>query len=235
MSKSSKRWKEAQKVELELWKNAVSSLDRVLTDVYLGSAKLNEFIKNAKRLPLSFDKVLEIGIGPLGIGWAGVFANGSIFGIEPLPILHVKTENAEFNKFIAKLQERVKIVKAVGENIPFSDGFFDSVVCGNVIDHAKNPSLVIHEAYRVLKPNGHLILSVNCFSILGIIKWRLYTTKRYSDSPAIVAHPHSYLSKHLREMIRAVGFEVCMMSKESLLNRWIDHSHRIYVIAKKVS
>ena len=181
----------------------------------------------------SYSVTIPSGIGPLGIGWAGVFAEGNVYGIEPLPILKVETKNTEFNRFIAKLQERVKILKAVGEDIPFSDAFFDSVVCGNVIDHTQTPKLIVQEAHRVLKPNGYLILTVNCFSVLGIVKWRLYTTKRFRHSAVVVAHPHSYLSGHIQKLLQAADFKICLMSKEPLLQRWAGHSHRVYVIAKK--
>lgn len=227
------RWEEAQKVELENWQRTARRLDYSLSEL-LDSIELNRFTqKNQKEQKLSFDRVLEIGIGPLGIGWGGLFANGAVVGVEPLPILQVRTKNAQFNEFVTQLQKCVSIVKGVGEKLPFSHHVFDTVVCDNVIDHSYQPSLIIQEAYRVLRPRGHLILGVNCFSIFGIIKWDFYTARRFPDSFGVVAHPHSYLAKDLKKLVQEVGFKVCTMSEESLLKRWIGHSHRVYVIAAK--
>lgn len=82
------------------------------------SVELNRFIE-AQYIDPSLDKVLEIGIGPLGIGWGGVRVDGTIFGLEPLPIIQVQTKNTEFNRFIAKVQKRVKIIRGVVEKSLF--------------------------------------------------------------------------------------------------------------------
>jgi len=45
------------------------------------------------------------------------------------------------------------------DSIPFSDGFFDYVICTEVIEHLSNADRLLSEIYRVLKKGGHLILS----------------------------------------------------------------------------
>lgn len=44
--------------------------------------------------------------------------------------------------------------------IPTASDWFDAIVCIAVIEHVENPEEVIPEMYRVLKPGGHLILTV---------------------------------------------------------------------------
>jgi SAM-dependent methyltransferase len=51
--------------------------------------------------------------------------------------------------------------------IPFPDFSFDTVFSTQVIEHFENPDAMIHEAYRLLKPGGHLILS-------GPMYWHLH-------------------------------------------------------------
>ncbi|MEQ1849573.1 MAG: class I SAM-dependent methyltransferase [Candidatus Peribacteraceae bacterium] len=43
--------------------------------------------------------------------------------------------------------------------IPYPDGFFDTVIAGDVIEHVTNPLFMLCEANRVLKPGGTLIVS----------------------------------------------------------------------------
>lgn len=43
--------------------------------------------------------------------------------------------------------------------LPFSDGTFDIVFSTEVIEHTPDPLASAREMYRVLKPNGHLVLS----------------------------------------------------------------------------
>lgn len=45
------------------------------------------------------------------------------------------------------------------ERIPYADGFFDTVIAGDVIEHVANPMSMLCEANRVLGPGGTLIVS----------------------------------------------------------------------------
>ncbi len=43
--------------------------------------------------------------------------------------------------------------------LPFSDNKFDAIICTQVIEHVKEPQLVLDEAFRALKPGGVIYLS----------------------------------------------------------------------------
>jgi SAM-dependent methyltransferase len=47
-----------------------------------------------------------------------------------------------------------------GSVFPFGDASFDSVLCNQVLEHVFNPDQLLSEIYRVLKPNGALLLTV---------------------------------------------------------------------------
>ena len=49
---------------------------------------------------------------------------------------------------------------AVGENLPFADGSFESVVCSEVLEHVEDPDAVIAEIGRVLRPGGVFVFSL---------------------------------------------------------------------------
>ena len=44
-------------------------------------------------------------------------------------------------------------------DIPYADGYFDTVIMADVIEHVENPSRVLRECNRVLKDAGRLIVS----------------------------------------------------------------------------
>lgn len=50
-------------------------------------------------------------------------------------------------------------VYASGEALPFHSGSFDTVICTQVLEHVKEPSVIMGEISRVLKNGGHLILT----------------------------------------------------------------------------
>lgn len=56
--------------------------------------------------------------------------------------------------------DRIHMIKAdVTINLPFTDDSFDVVICREVIEHLTNPYDCLKEMYRVIKPEGELILT----------------------------------------------------------------------------
>ena len=43
--------------------------------------------------------------------------------------------------------------------LPFQSTFFDMVLCTEVLEHVPNPPRVVDELFRILKPNGYLLLT----------------------------------------------------------------------------
>jgi 2-polyprenyl-3-methyl-5-hydroxy-6-metoxy-1,4-benzoquinol methylase len=62
-------------------------------------------------------------------------------------------------------------VKAdLNEPLPVSAGTYDTVVCSEVIEHVENPRALVREIYRLLAPDGLVVLSTpNCENIRSFI------------------------------------------------------------------
>lgn len=59
------------------------------------------------------------------------------------------------------LQKTVLVdLVARAERIPLPDNGVDLVICTQMLEYAPEPSVVVAEIYRVLKPGGHFLLSV---------------------------------------------------------------------------
>jgi SAM-dependent methyltransferase len=56
-------------------------------------------------------------------------------------------------------------IVARGEQIPFSSGCFDLVICTQVLEYVPEPAAMIAEIHRVLKPGGWLLLSAPAIGI----------------------------------------------------------------------
>lgn len=66
---------------------------------------------------------------------------------------------------------------ARGEQLPLGNARFDLVICTQMLEYAPQPSLVVAEIYRVLKPGGKLLLSVSSAAPdVGEESWRLLPT-----------------------------------------------------------
>ena len=47
-----------------------------------------------------------------------------------------------------------------GDSFPFTNGSFDTVLCTQVLEHVPDPKSLVNEMARVLRPGGHLIVTV---------------------------------------------------------------------------
>jgi SAM-dependent methyltransferase len=136
---------------LEYWKNY-----RYLDDV-------NKICKITKD-----STVLDVGCGVSSVLH---FVEGKRFGVDSL---------ADEYSEIYDYPEGITLKKGFGEYLPFPNNYFDVVFCSNAIDHVTHPKKTINEISRVLKNDGHLVLTVEIFK-----------DKKKRDP----SHPHSFLLK----------------------------------------
>lgn len=66
--------------------------------------------------------------------------------------------------------DKVKLVCADASDIPFKEHYFDKVICSQILEHLDNPSEVVAEVYRIVKPGGTVIVSVPCEGIVTGVK-----------------------------------------------------------------
>jgi ubiquinone/menaquinone biosynthesis C-methylase UbiE len=60
----------------------------------------------------------------------------------------------------ARLNGTVQLLRGSAERLPFPDRFFDVVLCTEVLEHVKDPAVVIAELIRVAKPNARVVVSI---------------------------------------------------------------------------
>ena len=88
------------------------------------------------------------------------------------------------------------------ENTGLPDENFDLDICTQVLEHVDNPNAALEEIFRILKPEGHLIISV----------------------PHVwFYHPHpadywSFTQQGLLHIVKSSGFE----PKKIAISRWIS-------------
>jgi len=115
--------------------------------------------------------------------------------------------------------------------LPFSDQSFDYVTCIEGLEHIENPQQAMREFARVLKPGGHLIISVpNILNIEERLKWLLhgYTSHfkpishearerlraEHGDREEIAAHVNPIGYSELRYILEKYGFEILRLHRD---------------------
>ena len=109
-------------------------------------------------------KVLEIGCG-IGMDGAEFAKHGAIYTGIDLSDVSIKTCLKHFELYGLS----GNIINADVENLPFEDDSFDIIYSWGVLHHTPNMQKGIDELYRVLKPNGKIIIMIyNRYSLVGL-------------------------------------------------------------------
>ncbi len=104
--------------------------------------------------------------------------------------------------------------------LPFGRAQFDRVVSVEGIEHLENPSLVLREFARILKPDGVLILTTpNVVNIRSRIKFLLTGNLFWFDEYAVERFGHiaPQLPFLLKAFVERAGFEVAEISTNRLV------------------
>jgi ubiquinone/menaquinone biosynthesis C-methylase UbiE len=96
-------------------------------------------------------EILEIGIGTgVNLSYYPVHIK-ALTAIEPSDAMRPRAEKRANAK-----GRTIEWYRGHGENLPFDEGRFDTVVTADVLCSVENVDDVLREAYRVLKPGGRL-------------------------------------------------------------------------------
>ena len=154
---------------------------------------------------LGFPKSQESRAADIGCNW-GIFT----FKLAEMGYKTVAVDvySRVFTEILVPVSEMIGLRGSIetyvgyGEDLPFANGFFELVVCGEVIEHVKNPSIFLKEMNRILEDEGILVLSTpngeadakRLFSHLG-----LFTNPE---------HEKEYSLNELEKFIKEAGFEI---------------------------
>jgi SAM-dependent methyltransferase len=111
---------------------------------------------------------------------------GQVKGIEidPRPVKMARQRGYDVDQFDAT------------QPMPFSSNSFDAVTALDVIEHTHDDLAVLADSYRVLKPGGHMIITVPALMWL------------WSHNDDINAHVRRYTAANLQQKLAQTGFQV---------------------------
>ncbi len=142
------------------------------------SVKARHDVKIFKEFCSFSGSVLDVGCGPSVPSYLQDNNKISIaVGIDPL---------ISFGKY--ESDEKIILLRSIGEHLPFQDNSFDFVCFATSFDHVIEPITVLNETKRVLKKNGVAIFLIGDDK-LNLIKRALRKTRRMmkhiENDPAI--------------------------------------------------
>jgi SAM-dependent methyltransferase len=189
-----KRWKKAQKAEKNYWISSRKIWLRQNSKEF-GPEMLTEGF-NLDQNFFANKAVLEVGCGPNGIVYQINNAKSSI-GLDPL----------ELSDQLINGHRNERLIRGLGEIIPFQDNSFDVILSFNSIDHSFNPRKVIEEIYRILKPKGDFLLWVY------ILRDKFYFLKPVLDK-LDAPHPYHFTYSEITGLLKDYSFVLATMKRK---------------------
>lgn len=86
------------------------------------------------------------------------------------------------------------------QEIPFPDASFDLVTALDVIEHVEADENILREVFRVLRPNGYVLITTPAFQWL------------WSHNDELNAHKRRYTAHELRAKMERAGFQITRLS-----------------------
>jgi SAM-dependent methyltransferase len=179
---------------------------------YLHDA-FRRFLYTLQIVPGGNGRLLEIGAGPYFTSlllrrltdYKLEFINyyGPAFGKKSSQAVISSNERVEFEFYNINVEE---------EAIPVPDEYYDVVLLCEVLEHFTNdPVRVLLEIKRVLKPDGHLILSTPNVNRLANVWHMIYGGNiydPYSGYGPYGRHNREYTRQELEKLLTYLGFEI---------------------------
>ncbi len=173
---------------------------------------LDQFCKTVR------SNILDVGCGA-GYLLAPYVARQNCFGVDVTEKLVAEAEKKGLTAYRVDLEN---------DKLPFPDGFFDFVVCSEVIEHVVNTDNLLGEVHRVLKHGRTLLLTFP--NINQPISWAVQIL--FDLTPVYAArykspHVRDYTLKLMKNALNLHGFKVqhvrgtYVYPSQGKLSRWI--------------
>lgn len=201
------RWRYAQAKEIAYQRNKIDRFANKTESLQeIGRAKTKRVLQLLDRLGVGTNSesvVLEIGSGAHGLIWN--WPTNHPIGLDPLA--HFYQAALDFHESGA-----VHSIQAMGEQIPLKSNAVDLVVTENVLDHTRDPSTILTEISRVIKPGGVLYCLVDVHHWVWALGARVYN-KLFSigfrlSIPAYPHHPFHFRREEFLSLIKTNRFDL---------------------------
>lgn len=170
-------------------------------DDYKCMDKPNEIFVTASAALQGGDRILDVGCGDGTLSCYITDKFRKIYGAE------IAKDAANF----AQRQEVFPSIMDVNMSLSYKDNTFDAITCLEVVEHLLNPCHLLSEMYRILRPNGQLVLTTpNIRNFRNLYQLIFKGTFPHTSPDTFVwggGHLHYFTRKDMNTLLKEVGFK----------------------------
>jgi ubiquinone/menaquinone biosynthesis C-methylase UbiE len=205
-----------------LWDRQAPSYDKRNLKIYESAYELS--IKKIRAALSPDQRVLEIGCGTgiISLGIAPFVESVVATDISPQMIAVAKSKADSAS--ITNVEFRV----SDGYALPYDDQAFDAFLLFNVLHFVKEPTVMIREAHRLLKPSGYLVSATDCYAEPVPLPFRIgLGIQRLLNRMGIIPFMGYYRKEDFHQLFEQCAFAV--VETDVLHPAPVNH----YVLARK--
>jgi 2-polyprenyl-3-methyl-5-hydroxy-6-metoxy-1,4-benzoquinol methylase len=117
--------------------------------------------------------------------------------------------DAEAGRAAERWCEQVLVGDVERMELPLEPASFDLVLCGDIVEHLRDPQATLAKLRPLLKPGGRLVLSTPNVANWAIRLSLLFGRFRYTERGILDrTHAHFFTRSTLREAIEASGYRI---------------------------
>ncbi|MFA5032818.1 MAG: class I SAM-dependent methyltransferase [bacterium] len=167
---------------------------------FLHRQRINSFLEITKSIS-NVNRALDIGCGT---------------GIYSELLLGVSKEifATDIKKTVLFPKNKSSFIQMDLQMLGFKENTFDFIVCSEVLEHIENLNSGLKEIYRILKPNGIVLISVpNKTSIFWVKNYiKFYFTYFFNKAPSIIRQEYKkhidFSAFKLIKLMKSMGFNI---------------------------
>ena len=169
-------------------------------------------------IPDSAKRVLDIGCGSGRLG-------GAIKARQPATVIGIELNTEAGEAARARLDDVI-----VGDvetlDLPFKESSFDCIVCGDVLEHLRDPKNFLQQACKWLSEDGRLVASIPNVRHHSVVRSLLEGNWTYESAGLLdETHLHFFTRRDIEKMLHSAGYEItnwqiaAAPGEEDLLNK----------------
>jgi ubiquinone/menaquinone biosynthesis C-methylase UbiE len=186
-----------------LWDKQAHSYDERNLKIYESAYELS--VKKTRAVLSTDQKILEIGCG------TGIIALGIAPFVDSVVATDISTQMIAVAESKAERASITNVEFSVhdGYALPYDDQAFDAVLLFNVLHFVKEPTTLLDEAHRLLKPSGYLVSATDCYAEPVPLPYRIgLGVQRLLNQIGVIPFMGTYKKEDIHQLLEQCAFAV---------------------------